>query len=48
MAGVERLFLGKAQAVVEHAPLILSEADCIAAEHILERAISEVLLHRTS
>ncbi len=48
MAGNERLFLGKDQAVVERAPLILSDEDHIAAEQILKRAIGAGLLHRTS
>ncbi|HNB03746.1 MAG: hypothetical protein ACP5NU_03930 [Methanomicrobiales archaeon] len=48
MAGNERLFLGNDQAVVEHAPLVLSDEDHIAAKQILERAIREALLHRTS
>lgn len=48
MAGNERLFLGNDQVVVEHAPLVLSDEDHIAAEQILERAIREVLLPRVS
>ncbi|HPM61543.1 MAG TPA: hypothetical protein PK955_03585 [Methanoregulaceae archaeon] len=38
----------KGEAVVEHAPLVLSDEDHTAAEQILERAIRAVLLHRTS
>jgi len=43
-----RLFMEKGEAVVEHAPLVLSGEDHIAAEQILEKAIRAVLFHQKS
>ena len=48
MQGTMRIFLGKDEVVVEHAPLILSEEALIAAEQILDRAIRAFPLHRKS